>query len=221
MRTCKCPRLPFSSPTGDMVPKNRTTPFNRAHEAEYGLKVATREPTTGRITSVECRFYTSFGREEKVRQKRRKSSTTKYFTAPFRVDLYKQHHTREHPTRYFEYSKLSAEGKSNYFKDTPHTNTINAHFVGAKDQLISLSTPRLSTSCCVISCCILGTRRRRPIVYSATLFRSLLLTVILSASTRFTFETRKYSIWLFNSWRSGVHLEWQPVMWRPPSQVCR
>ncbi|KAE9264563.1 hypothetical protein PF008_g32086, partial [Phytophthora fragariae] len=46
-------------------PKTRKSmmPFNPKHEAQYGLKVASRDPASGAVMSSVCRFCSVFGRE--------------------------------------------------------------------------------------------------------------------------------------------------------------
>ena len=71
-----------------------------------------------------------------VRQKHKKTSHTKYFKKPFRVDQYKQHLEGQHETRWKEYQALSNKSKKTYFDVVPLKSTISSHFPGASDQLI-------------------------------------------------------------------------------------
>ena len=74
-----------------MGPKRRVQPFSMAHEAEFGVKVTSLDASTSAVTSVVCRFCVAFSREEKVGLKRKSIATKKYFKAPFRPVLYRQH----------------------------------------------------------------------------------------------------------------------------------
>lgn len=119
----------------NMAPKKRSTPFNRAHEAEYGLKISQRDHETGSITIVACRFCQCFGREDKIGQKRKPATTTKYFKKPFRAELYKQHLIGQHSAKWKEYCELPLDRKDAFFEVVPIGSTLHSHFVGASDQL--------------------------------------------------------------------------------------
>lgn len=77
--------------------KQRVTPFNEAHELEYGLEIASRIANTKDVNSVRCKFCTAFGKEGRktaalsTTRKRKVTENIKYFTRPFRVDNYKSH----------------------------------------------------------------------------------------------------------------------------------
>ena len=60
-----------------MGTKRRVQPFKMAHEAEFGVKVTSRDASTSAVTSVVCRFCVAFGREEKVGLKRQSIATKK------------------------------------------------------------------------------------------------------------------------------------------------
>ena len=53
---------------------SRKQPFKNAHEFEFGLVVATRDPKTSAVSSAACQFCIAFGREQKVGQKRKSIS---------------------------------------------------------------------------------------------------------------------------------------------------
>jgi hypothetical protein len=76
-----------------------------------------------------------FGREEKVGQKRKPSSVTKSFKVPLRPALYTQHLEGQHSFKWTEYQALAAKEKESFKSVVPVLNTLNAHFVGAGDQL--------------------------------------------------------------------------------------
>lgn len=93
----------------------RKTKFAPAHAQAYGLEVASRDPETGDVTSVACRFCVAFGREQKVGQKRKPRSTTKYFTPPYRCELYRQHLKGQHPSRWAQYAASSEDARQKFF----------------------------------------------------------------------------------------------------------
>lgn len=118
-----------------MSSRKRETPFNPSHELEYGLKISTREPSSGAVTSVACRFCQVWGREEKVGQKRKAARTTKYFKLPYRPELYMQHLQSQHSAKWNEYRAASLDAKKSFFDATAFVNTLHAHFVGSGGQL--------------------------------------------------------------------------------------
>jgi hypothetical protein len=119
-----------------MAPK-RKQPFRNRHELEYGLMVTSRDTTTSVVSSVACRFCISFGREEKVGQKRKSITTKKYFTAPFRPKLYRQHHESQHPSQWAEYSSASDDAKLTFFGSVvPVANRVTSHFEGGDGRIL-------------------------------------------------------------------------------------
>lgn len=79
----------------NLMTKKRQTPFNRAHELEFGLRICARDSRTGIAESVQCMFCTIFGRESaenKAGRKRNAADTIKYFKTLFRVDNYIPNH---------------------------------------------------------------------------------------------------------------------------------
>ncbi|KAI9910163.1 hypothetical protein PsorP6_010498 [Peronosclerospora sorghi] len=101
-----------------MPKKGLKTPFQRDHEAQFGLVVTERDEATS-----------AFGREAKPRAKRKRTSHAQSFTAPFRVDVYTRHHENAHPERWAEFQQLSTAEKSNYFENAiNHARTLLAHF---------------------------------------------------------------------------------------------
>lgn len=112
----------------------RRTPFKLEHDLEYGLQVSTRDNRNCAVESVACQFHISFGREDSVRQKRKKSSYTRYFRIRFRVDQYKQYLEGQHKTRWKEYQTLFKESKKPYFDVVPFASSTTSHFSGGIDQ---------------------------------------------------------------------------------------
>jgi len=47
----------------------RFSTYVKANDAQYGLKVASRDPKTSKVLRLQCRFCITFGREEKVGSK--------------------------------------------------------------------------------------------------------------------------------------------------------
>ncbi|KAI9919301.1 hypothetical protein PsorP6_017269 [Peronosclerospora sorghi] len=84
---CKPTRDPLSIPK-----KGLKTPFQRGHEAQFGLVVTERDEATSAVRAVTCQFCLKFGREAKPRAKRKRTSHAKSFTAPFSVDVYTRYH---------------------------------------------------------------------------------------------------------------------------------
>ncbi|KAI9895484.1 hypothetical protein PsorP6_019506 [Peronosclerospora sorghi] len=103
--------------------------FQRGHEAQFGLVVTERDEATSAVSAVTGQFCLKFGREAKPRAKRKRTSHTQYFTAPFRVDVYTRHHENAHPERWAEFQQLSTAKKSNYFENAVnHASTLLVHF---------------------------------------------------------------------------------------------
>jgi hypothetical protein len=104
--------------------------FQPKHEVEYGLKISARHPISGKVSSVVCRFCTTFGREKNVGGKRARTKNVKYFTT-FRADGYKRHLYTAHSVQWEEYQQiLTNEDKENFFKKVPLVavghNTVDA-----------------------------------------------------------------------------------------------
>jgi hypothetical protein len=114
-----------------------------AHETEFGLKVTSRDASPSAITSVVCRFCVAFGREEKVGQKRKTIATKKYFKAPFRPVLYRQHHESQHPSKWLSYSEASDATKASFFDVVPVGNQLTSHFEGSDGQLYFTIDPEI------------------------------------------------------------------------------
>ena len=60
-----------------MVSKHHIQPFRMDHEAEFGVKVTSRDASTSAVTSVVYEFCIAFVRMEKVGQKRNSIETKK------------------------------------------------------------------------------------------------------------------------------------------------
>jgi hypothetical protein len=115
-----------------MPPKKskKTLRFQRSHASKYGLQETARDPTTSDVTSVVCRFFVVFGREEGSGAKRQATGHCKYFDH-FQTDNYMQHLAQQHPTQWRAYDDLTSHSeKEEFFKAVrvPFTATLDAHF---------------------------------------------------------------------------------------------
>ena len=112
-----------------MPKKGLQTPFQRGHEAQFGLIITERDNATSAVRVVTCQFCLKFGREAKPGSKRKRTSHAQSFTIPFRCDVYTRHHQTAHPERWAEFQQLTTAEKSSYFdKAVNHANTLFAHF---------------------------------------------------------------------------------------------
>ena len=69
--------------------------FNPMYAQKYGLRISSRDPSTKKVVSVECRFCVAFGRECKVGAKRKVTNNIHIFTS-FRADQMKAHMEGQH-----------------------------------------------------------------------------------------------------------------------------
>ncbi|KAI9908572.1 hypothetical protein PsorP6_003599 [Peronosclerospora sorghi] len=112
-----------------MPKKGLKTPFQRGHEGQFGLVVTERDEATSAVRAVTCQFCLKFGREAKLRAKRKRTSNAQSFSAPFRVDVYTRHHENAHPEIWAKFQQLSTDEKSNYFENAiNNASTLLAHF---------------------------------------------------------------------------------------------
>ena len=94
--------------------------------------MTSRDPTTSKVACVRCQFCSVLGREDaKPGAKRKRTTRTKYFET-FRVQQYKQHHSRQHSEAWQEYQALSQEEKKTYFvhDHVKVANTLAMHMDG-------------------------------------------------------------------------------------------
>ena len=97
-----------------------TRPFLPKWESQVGIQVCARDSKTSKVTSAKCLFCLTFGREEEDNQepdkkKRRKTSNTKFFNEPWRIDNIKKHMVNQHSEKFEEYKSLSHEEKKIFF----------------------------------------------------------------------------------------------------------
>jgi hypothetical protein len=119
----------------------RKTPFQKAHLIEYGLKIIEQDLTTQAVLAVRCQFCVYYSREESTTtvqpRKRAQTSLIKDWKAPYRSELYREHHTKQHNTRWRYYQALSNNEKEAYFKDkTQFRDTILSHLEPQSTHLI-------------------------------------------------------------------------------------
>ena len=111
--------------------RSRVKPFREEHQLEYGLEVASRNPTTKEVDSVRCKFCIAFGKEgaSTAARKRKVTDNIKYFTRPFRADNYKSH-LKTHKEKWAEYQALKDQEKRVFFdlKAVKFVNTLDAHY---------------------------------------------------------------------------------------------
>jgi hypothetical protein len=114
------------------MPKlSRSSDHVSSNDIKYGLKIASRCPSTSKVNGLECRFCISFGREAKLGAKRNVSSTVGSWTNPFRYDNIEGHLLSQHPAAFDEYSQLSKDDKHLFFDKNggvPFLNSLKSHF---------------------------------------------------------------------------------------------
>jgi hypothetical protein len=69
----------------------RFSTYVKANDAQYGLKVASRDPKTSKVLRLQCRFCITFGWEEKVGSKRKLTTIVQGWSTPFRYDNIENH----------------------------------------------------------------------------------------------------------------------------------
>ncbi|ETO79737.1 hypothetical protein F444_05625 [Phytophthora nicotianae P1976] len=77
--------------------------FKSKHAVKYGLKVSARAPGSSKVTSVICRFCSSFGRDNKPNAQRKASSRHKVYQK-FLPYLYESDNKGQHPIKWAEYT---------------------------------------------------------------------------------------------------------------------
>ena len=110
--------------------------FNKSHEIMFGLKIASKDPQTNKVTSVKCMFCIYFGKDDDLKDSKIKSTTkVKYFVYPsFRTDNYRSH-LKLHKYKWEEYCKCSFEEKKLFFnfKEESIINRLESHFESNKN----------------------------------------------------------------------------------------
>jgi hypothetical protein len=109
----------------------RSSAYVKGNDDRYGLKVAHRHQSTGKVIGLQCRFCIVFGREEKVGSKRKPATTVQGWNAPFRYDNIENHVRAQHPSQWALYSTLDSVSEKNAFFDDVQgvfRNSIKSHF---------------------------------------------------------------------------------------------
>lgn len=110
----------------------RTTRHIKGNDKKYGLEAVSRDPKTGDVAGIRCRFCVAFGRDPKVGQKRKPATTVHSWLAPFRYDNIENHLRSQHAVRWAQYSALKTDEEQDAFFASvaePVKNTLHAHFV--------------------------------------------------------------------------------------------
>lgn len=85
------------------------------------------------MNAAKCRFCLTFGREARkdgaIRKTNRSRKDDLTFSKRFRADMFSQHHSAMHPSRWIEYNALPDVDKQKYFDvSLPFAETIPSHF---------------------------------------------------------------------------------------------
>ena len=105
--------------------------FKSKWELECGLKVTSRNASTGNVENVICLFCRAFGREtpdDNDNRKRKRSLNIQGFTPPWRIDKFKKHIKSMHPKKWAEYVECSASEKKLFFESALKANTTLSYF---------------------------------------------------------------------------------------------
>ena len=93
----------------------RCSAYVKGNNARYGLKVASRDASTGTVIGLQCRFCIAFGCEEKVGSKRKPTSTVQGWNAPFRYDNIEKHIRFVYPSQWDVYNAIkTADGRDSF-----------------------------------------------------------------------------------------------------------
>ncbi|ETO64340.1 hypothetical protein F444_18112 [Phytophthora nicotianae P1976] len=115
-------------PSVSSKPPSRKTPFQPAHELQYGLNVMAKD-VSGVVCSVRCQFCKYFGREESKNGKRRRTQNQKFYKPPYRPQYYTDHNTTAHGIKWAQYQALSSDEKSAFFSgQISHNNQLSSHY---------------------------------------------------------------------------------------------
>ena len=113
----------------------RSTPFQTKHALLFALEVTSKD-VKGDVETVQCQFCVYRGREasDNPGAKRRRTDNIMLWSRPFRPELYRQHHQKQHPIVWAEYqSKTAQEMKSFFGKDKKQS--IDSYLDLKKDHL--------------------------------------------------------------------------------------
>jgi hypothetical protein len=109
--------------------------FQDSYTLNYALRIIERHIHTRQVLSARCLFCIYIGRESKPGETRKRQPTdnSKDFKPPFRAELFRKHHERNHTSIWQQYQSTSNQDKSTFFDDyTSHANTLFAKFPQAQ-----------------------------------------------------------------------------------------
>ena len=110
--------------------------FKDSYTIDYALKITERHIHTRQVLSARCLFCIYVGREPKPHDHERVRQSTinsKDFKPPFRTELFRKHHEKQHLSIWRQYQSASEQDKSTFFDDyTVYENTLFAKFQPAQ-----------------------------------------------------------------------------------------
>lgn len=110
-----------------------TSVFKAKWELECGVKVSSRNATTGAVENVICLFCQAFGREdpdETEDRKRKRTQNIQSFSAPWRIDKLKKHNNTMHSKKWAEYKTCSLSQKKTFFDAALEAKPALSYFKG-------------------------------------------------------------------------------------------
>jgi hypothetical protein len=102
------------------TPKRPATPFQQSWPLSYGIEITESDATTKQVKSVLCRFCKYFGHQpvyDAMKRKRKPTAKMKYFSPPWRTDIFTQHMEAQHPEYWKEYLAADECAKRSFFDD--------------------------------------------------------------------------------------------------------
>src|SRR5947207_9196693 len=106
--------------------------FQDSYTLDYALRVTERHTHTRQVLSARCLFCIYNGREQPCEGRVRQSTVnSKDFKAPFRAELFRRHHERQHLSIWRQYQSASEQDKSTFFDVyVAYENTVLRDFFG-------------------------------------------------------------------------------------------
>ncbi|CAK9874809.1 unnamed protein product [Sphagnum jensenii] len=129
-------------------------PYQPGHGLTYAIKVVSMASNGDLI--CRCKFCVYEGHDEVevgvAGRKHKQCSNIQYFSKPFLLGKYRNHHVRQHGASWTLYQSLLVTEKKAYFDGKiKHTNTLHTHMDLATDtpdlSSIEASSKRSSTTC--------------------------------------------------------------------------
>lgn len=119
--------------------------FLKNHTLQFGVLVSQHLSTSssnterGIFLSAECLFFDYFGREETAGSMRSRTTNTKYYHAPFRAEMYRQHLINQNPGRWQQQQDANHAGKRTFFEEQlPMKQILHEYFGTKKIEIIFL-----------------------------------------------------------------------------------